>query len=74
MGKSYKISVVEKTNLHINSDLSGACIIRNQQELVYIPRKVLLDIVADYLRDNRIAKLEDQTTAQILELEERDCR
>lgn len=58
------------TVIHYNSDLSGRTrIIRNKNlnDSLDVPAEHLLDFVAEYVRANRIRKLEQMSTEELLD-------
>ena len=60
--------VESKTIFNYNSDLSGDVILINKDtkaEFV-VPGKDILDFVANYVRDKKIATIEDMNTEEIL--------
>ena len=54
--------VGKKTRIHYNSDMSGDCIIMNEEtkESVKVSCEDILDFVADYVRFQKIYKLEQK--------------
>ncbi len=52
--------------IHYNSDLSGDVIIQRGALRVDVPGRMLLDLVAQYIVDERIAQLEQASTEEIL--------
>ena len=61
----------KKTTIHYNSDMSGNCIIFNKEteQEVEVPCEDILDFVADYVRSQKIGKLEQIDSKKILGLE-----
>lgn len=62
---------VKKTTIHYNSDMSGNCIIFNNEteQEVEVPCEDILDFVANYVRSQKIGKLEQIDSKKILGLE-----
>ena len=60
----------KKTIIHYNSDMSGDCIIFNKEteQEVEVPCEDILDFVANYVRSQKIGKLEQMETKDILGL------
>ena len=61
----------KKTTIHYNSDMSGNCIIFNKEteQEIEVPCEDILDFVADYVRSQKIGKLEQIDSKKILGLE-----
>lgn len=61
----------KKTTIHYNSDMSGDCIIFNKEteQNVEVPCEDILDFVAEYVRIQKIGKLERMDNKEILGLE-----
>lgn len=62
--------VGKKTRIHFNYDMSGDCIVMNEEtkENIKVSCEDILDFVADYVRDHKIYKLEQMETKDILGL------
>lgn len=58
----------ERTTFHYNSDLSGAVEIVCGGERMRVPGHALIEFIANYVRNERIAELEQQSPRSILEL------
>ena len=58
----------KKSAIHFNSDMSGECIIFNKEteQEVKVPCEDILEFVADYVRSQKISKLEQMETKDIL--------
>ncbi len=70
MSNVYKLDAEKNIHLRINSDLSGCQIYRDEECIATISGYLLLEIVADYVRMQKISELEDQGYHEILGLEE----
>ena len=73
---AFPISGTEEVTFFFNSDLSGDVQIAkytfdgvHSGDEVGIPGQVLLDFVASWVRDQKIAALEEQSTNEVLGLE-----
>lgn len=57
-----------KILIHYNSDMSGDCFIldKKTKQKMEIPCEDILDFVADFIRNQRIDKLEQMETKDIL--------
>ena len=60
----------KKTTIHYNSDMSGNCHIINSEtgEVVEVPCEDILDFVASYVRMQKIGKLEQMDTKELLRI------
>ena len=60
----------KKTRIHYNSDMSGDCIIFNKEteQEVNISCEDILKFVAEYIKIQKISKLEQMNSAEILGL------
>ena len=60
----------KKTRIHFNSDMSGDCIVINTdtEQKVEIPCEDIISFVAEYVRSERIGKIEQMGTDEILGL------
>ena len=58
----------DKTRIHYNSDMSGDCIIFNKEteQEVRVPCEDILDFVANFVRGQKIGKLEQMETKDVL--------
>lgn len=59
------------TAFTFNSDLSGDVGIRKGKNRISIPGSVLIDFVAEYVRNEKISALEQASTSELLGLKER---
>ena len=59
-----------KTRIHYNSDMSGDCIVINKEteQEVRVSCEDILDFVANYVRIQKISKLEQMETKDVLEI------
>lgn len=59
-----------KTTVHYNSDMSGDCVIFNKEteQEVEVPCEDILEFIADYVRSQKIGKLEQMDSKKILGL------
>lgn len=59
-----------KTRIHYNSDMSGDCIIFNKEteQEVKVSCEDILEFVAEHMRIQKINKLEQMNSAEILGL------
>jgi len=57
-----------KTRIHYNSDMSGDCIIFNKEDKqeIRVSCEDILDFVANYVRIQKISKLEQMETKDVL--------
>jgi len=62
----------EKTTFHYNSDLSGSIdiAVKTKYNLfeLRVPASVLLDFVANWVRNQKVAALEEQSTREVFGL------
>lgn len=56
-----------KIRIHYNSDMSGDCIIFNKEDgqEIRVPCEDILDFVANYVRNQKISKLEQMETKDV---------
>ena len=60
-----------KTKIHFNSDMSGECIIHNENgNNIKISCEDIIDFVAEYVRMEKISRLEQMSSEEILGLKE----
>lgn len=61
----------KKAAIHYNSDMSGNCIIFNRETEhgTEVPCEDILDFVAEYVRSQKISKLEQMDSKEILGFE-----
>ena len=60
-----------KTRIHFNSDMSGECIIYNENgNNIKISCEDIIDFVAEYVRMEKISRLEQMSSEEILGLKE----
>lgn len=61
----------KKTTIHYNSDMSGDCVIFNKEteQKVEVSCEDILEFVAEYVRSQKIGKLEQMGSKEILGLE-----
>lgn len=58
-----------KTNFNFNSDLSGDVVITNDAgTTIMVPGGDLVAFVAEYVRQQRIAEIENMTALEVLDL------
>lgn len=66
----HTLNAPKGTRFHYNSDLSGNVIVMTPEGEFHVPGDDLLAFVADYVREERIARLEQASAAELLGLRE----